>query len=190
SRESPCSSDCHRRIAPACSTHGRGQRSIAHDFSVGSLPGRNLARKYGAAGPNPIGFERTRRSEIESLSVFHQSAIPPADGYNRGAISANASGPDSRKSGDEPGLGQARKADRNDCLQHREVHRRTTGLVWFVIACVTSIRLARRISLPVCPLTSVLCMPRRSLGEGGISVNNVTIYLSRRSPWPAKVLTK
>ncbi len=83
-----------------------------------------------------------------------------------------------------------RKANRNDCLKYREVHRRTTGLVWFVIACVTSIRLARRISLPVCPLTSVLCMPRRSLGEGGISVNNVTIYLSRRSPWLAEVLTK
>jgi len=33
-------------------------------------------------------------------------------------------------------------------------------------------------------------MPRRSLGEGGISVNNVTIYLSRRSPWLAEVLTK
>src|SRR5213082_3527823 len=111
------------------------------------MPGRNLAGEHGAAGPDPIGFERTRRSKIESLSVFHQSAIPRADGYNRGAISANASGPDARKSGDEPGLGQTRKANRNDCLKYREVHRRTTGTMWSWASAATAIRSTRGMSL-------------------------------------------
>src|SRR5438067_6656861 len=93
------------------------------------MPGRNLARKHGAARPDPVGFERTRRSKIESLSVLHQSTISRADGCNRGSISANASGPNARKSGDEPGLGQTRETNRNHRVEHRKIYRRTTGVV-------------------------------------------------------------
>src|SRR5213080_3974084 len=115
------------------------------------MPGRNLARKHGAARPDPVGFERTRRSKIESLSVFHQSTISRADGYNRGSISANASGPDAGKSGDEPGLGQARKADRNNRLEYCEVHRRTTGAMRFCASAATPICPSRRMNLSAVP---------------------------------------
>ena len=48
---------------------------------------------------------RTGRPKIENLSVFHESAVPRTAGHNRGTISADASGPDARKSDDEPHLG-------------------------------------------------------------------------------------
>ena len=47
------------------------------------------------------------------------------------------------KSGDEPHLGETRKANRNDCFEHSEIHRRTTGAVRSFPAATPSVRPTR-----------------------------------------------
>ena len=70
---------------------------------------------------------RPGRPKIENLSVFHESAVPRTAGHNRGAISADAGGPDARRSDDDPDLSQTRETNRNDYFKHSEIHRRIAG---------------------------------------------------------------
>ena len=90
-----------------------------------------------------LALERPGRPKIENLSVFHESAVPRTAGYNRGAISADAGRSGAGKSGNEPGLGQTREANGNDCFEHGEIRGRAPESLWPFPARVAAICLAR-----------------------------------------------
>ena len=99
-------------------------------FSLAACLAETLRVNMALLGQTRVALSGQDDQKSTDLSVFHKSAIPRTDGDDRRSVPADASRPHQGKSGDEPHLGQTRKANRNHRLQHREIHRRTPGAIW------------------------------------------------------------
>jgi phage regulator Rha-like protein len=117
------------------SSHG-GRRSRPYAFTeYGALMAANVLNSERAVQMSVFvirAFVKMRETLLGTRELAKKLAL----------LEKNLTG--ARESSYEPDLGQARKADRNNCLQYREVHRRIAGLIWPVSTGITSIPAADR----------------------------------------------